>query len=50
MLTFCRLPINALIWIVAAVLWFGWAKKNWKGLDQNIVDKVVADGSRNTKD
>ncbi|KAK5169520.1 uncharacterized protein LTR77_005496 [Saxophila tyrrhenica] len=44
------LPINALVWIVAIVSWFAWARKNWQGLDIEIIDKVVADGDRDTKE
>lgn len=44
------LPINAFVVIVAVIMWFVWAKKNWKGLNKEIVDLVVADSDRNTKD
>lgn len=44
------LPINVFIWLVATVLWFTWGKKNWKGLDVDVIQKVVADGDRATKD
>lgn len=44
------LPINAFVWIVAIVLWFVWGRTRWKGLDEMIVEKVVTDGDRDTKD
>jgi amino acid transporter len=44
------LPINALVWIVATVHWFVWGKNNWEGLNTEIIEKVVADGGRDTKD
>lgn len=45
-----RLPINAFIWIVSLVLWVVWGKRSWRGLDGDIITKVVADGDRDTKD
>ncbi len=44
------LPINALIWLIAIVSWFGWAEKNWAGLDVELINKIVADGERDTKE
>ena len=44
------LPISAFVWIFALVSWFAWARRHWKGLDAEIIDKVVADGGRDTKD
>jgi hypothetical protein len=44
------LPINAFVRIVALIWWFVWARRHWKGLDVEIIDKVVADGDRDTKD
>ncbi|KAK3699702.1 hypothetical protein LTR37_016307 [Vermiconidia calcicola] len=44
------LPINVFIWMFAIVLWFAWGKNNWKGLNNEIIEKVVADGDRDTKD
>ena len=44
------LPINAFVQLVALGWWFLWAKKNWKGLNKDIVDAVLADSDRNTKD
>ena len=44
------LPINALVWIFALGLWLGWGKKNWRGLNVEVVNTVVADSDRNTKD
>ena len=44
------LPINALVWIFAVGTWFGWAKRNWMGLNIELVNTVVADSDRNTKE
>lgn len=44
------LPINAFIWILAIVLWFAWGRTKWEGLDTVIIEKVVADGDRDTTD
>lgn len=44
------LPINVFVWIIAIGTWYGWAKKNWRGLNAEIVDLVVADSDRNTKE
>ena len=44
------LPINGGVWMIALVAWFAWARKHWKGLDEDIIDHVVADGDRDTKD
>jgi choline transport protein len=44
------LPINALVWLIAIVLWFAWGRKNWKGLNHEVMEKVVADSDRATKD
>lgn len=44
------LPINAFVQLIALGLWFFWAKKNWKGLNKEIIDVVVGDSDRNTKD
>ena len=44
------LPINAFVQLCALVYWFAWAKKNWKGLNKDIIDTVLADSDRNTKD
>ncbi|KAL6248924.1 hypothetical protein RBB50_003987 [Rhinocladiella similis] len=44
------LPINTFVQLMALGLWFSWAKKNWRGLNKDIVDVVVADADRNTKD
>lgn len=44
------LPINAFVQIAAVILWFAWGKKNWRGLNKEIVDAVVADSDRNTAD
>ena len=44
------LPINVLVWIFATVTWFGWARKHWRGLNQGIIEAVLADADRDTKD
>ncbi|OAL23813.1 hypothetical protein AYO22_06132 [Fonsecaea multimorphosa] len=44
------LPINAFVQLVTLALWFLWGKRNWKGLNKDVVDAVVADSDRNTKD
>ncbi|KAK6443005.1 hypothetical protein LTR95_000718 [Oleoguttula sp. CCFEE 5521] len=44
------LPINTLIWIIALVTWFAWARNHWPGLNIELIDKIVADGGRDTKD
>lgn len=44
------LPINAFVLIAAVIAWYTWAKKNWKGLNKEVVNYVVADSDRNTKD
>lgn len=44
------LPINAFVWGFAIVLWFAWGKKHWPGLNEKVIEKVVADSDRNTAD
>ncbi|KAK7888250.1 hypothetical protein LTR67_009127 [Exophiala xenobiotica] len=44
------LPVNAFVQLVAVLCWYFWAKRNWKGLNKDVVDAVVADSDRNTKD
>lgn len=44
------LPINAFVQLIALGLWVFWAKKHWRGLNKDVVDVVVADADRNTKD
>ncbi len=44
------LPINVFVWIFAIVFWFVWGKNSWQGLNNKVIDKVVADGDRDTKD
>ena len=44
------LPINAFIWIVAILLWVFWGSRRWRGLDEGVIEKVVNDGDRDTKD
>jgi len=44
------LPIFAFVVIVTILLWFARARKNWPGLDKEIIDTVLADADKNTKD
>ena len=44
------LPIFAFVVLVALVLWFAWARKNWPGLNKEIVQMVLLDWDRSTKD
>lgn len=44
------LPINVAVWIFAGVTWFAWARKHWRGINQEVFDKVLADADRDTKD
>jgi len=44
------LPINAFVLISAIFAWFVWGKQNWKGLNKEVIDAVVADSGRDTKD
>lgn len=44
------LPINGLVWLFATVTWFAWGRKRWPGLNVEVIEKVVADGDRDTKD
>lgn len=44
------LPINAFVWVFAVIWWFAWGKTHWEGLDVKIIDEVVADSDRSTKD
>jgi choline transport protein len=44
------LPINAAVWLFAIVSYVFWGKKHWRGLNKEVVDAVVADSDRNTKD
>jgi choline transport protein len=44
------LPIFAFVILIAIVLWFARARKNWPGLDREIIDTVMADADKNTKD
>ena len=44
------LPINVLVWIGALIMWFVYAKKKWRGLDTDLMEKIVADGDRDTTD
>ncbi|KAK5710590.1 hypothetical protein LTR15_012919 [Elasticomyces elasticus] len=42
------LPINAFVWVFTLVLWFAWGRKNWAGLDVEIIEKIVGDAEKNT--
>ncbi|KAK4888596.1 hypothetical protein LTR27_012548 [Elasticomyces elasticus] len=44
------LPINAFVWIMALIMWYAYANKKWRGLDIDLMEKVVADGDRDTKE
>ncbi|KAK5683672.1 hypothetical protein LTS10_005206 [Elasticomyces elasticus] len=44
------LPIFAFVVLVALVLWFARAKAHWPGLNKEVIDLVLADSDRNTKD
>ncbi|KAF2173096.1 hypothetical protein M409DRAFT_17044 [Zasmidium cellare ATCC 36951] len=44
------LPINAVIWIFAFGSWFAWGRKRWPGLDVEVIEYIVADGDRDTKE
>lgn len=44
------LPINAVVWIFAIVSWFAWGKNKWPGLNVGVIEEVVADGDRDTKE
>lgn len=44
------LPINVFVWLFALVYWFAWGRRNWAGLDAKVIEKVVGDADKNTKD
>ncbi len=44
------LPIFAFVILVALLLWIFDARKNWPGLNKEIIDTVLADSDRNTVD
>ena len=44
------LLIFAFVFFVALGLWFVWARKNWMGLNSEVIDIVLKDSDRNTKD
>ncbi|KAK5104740.1 hypothetical protein LTS08_002632 [Lithohypha guttulata] len=44
------LPINVFVWLVAGIAWVVWARKNWGGLNQDVVEKVLADADQDYKD
>jgi choline transport protein len=44
------LPIFGFVFIVALILWFVWARKNWPGLNKEVIQTVLIDSDRNTKD
>lgn len=43
-------PIFAFVVIVALVLWFVRARKSWPGLNKEVIDVVLVDSDRATKD
>lgn len=43
------LPIFAFSVIVPILLWFGWARKNWKGLDLDVIETVLKEGEMEMK-
>ncbi|KAF2217704.1 hypothetical protein CERZMDRAFT_63866 [Cercospora zeae-maydis SCOH1-5] len=44
------LPINAFVWLFAIVSYVAWGRARWQGLDSDVIDKVLADSDRDTKD
>ncbi|KAF2718476.1 amino acid permease [Polychaeton citri CBS 116435] len=44
------LPIFAFVVLVALVLWFTWASRHWPGLNKEVINVVMADSDRNTKE
>jgi len=44
------LPIFALVVLMALLLWVVKARKHWPGLNKEVIDVVLADSDRNTKD
>jgi choline transport protein len=44
------LPIFTFVILVAILLWFARAKKDWPRLNKDIIDTVMADADKNTKD
>lgn len=44
------LPINAFVILGAVASCLVWAKKHWRGLNKKVIDSVLADSDRNTKD
>jgi len=44
------LPIFAFVVLVALLLWVARARKHWPGLNKEVIDIVLADSDRNTKD
>jgi choline transport protein len=44
------LPINAFVVMAAVVVWFVWARKSWKGLNHEVLEMVIRDSERATKD
>ncbi len=43
-------PIFAFVVLVALALWFLQARKTWPGLNKEVIDLVLSDSDRNTKD
>ena len=44
------LPINVFVWIMAGLMWVAWGRRRWAGLDLGVVEMVVRDGDRETKE
>jgi len=44
------LPINVFVGLFAGVTWFAWARKHWRGLNQEVFEAILADADRDTKD
>lgn len=44
------LPINVFVWLFAGVTWFAWARKHWRGLNQEVFEAVLADADRDSKE
>ena len=43
-------PIFGLVVVLALALWVVWARKGWRGLNKEVIDAVVADADRRSRD